>query len=125
MISFTLFHWSNDYVNLVGIMDIKSGALSTTPVSLTPNSKGDLTFSAHTFHPKPQKVKATVANVPLATSMGDSESTNKADSKHGMRLVLDFANDFEVAEVKKSLIGFLFDRQWRLCKWQCQAAKVL
>ncbi|KAF8774863.1 Protein capicua like protein [Argiope bruennichi] len=64
-----------------GIMDIKSGALSTTPVSLTPNSKGDLTFSAHTFHPKPQKVKATVANVPLATSVVDSEANSKGDSK--------------------------------------------
>ncbi|GFY59924.1 protein capicua homolog [Trichonephila inaurata madagascariensis] len=65
-----------------GIMDIKSGALSTTPVSLTPNSKGDLTFSAHTFHPKPQKVKATVANVPLATSVVESESASKTDSKN-------------------------------------------
>ncbi|GIX78817.1 protein capicua homolog [Caerostris extrusa] len=65
-----------------GIMDIKSGALSTTPVSLTPNSKGDLTFSAHTFHPKPQKVKATVANVPLATSVVDSEGNSKSDSKN-------------------------------------------
>ncbi|GBO30636.1 hypothetical protein AVEN_88340-1 [Araneus ventricosus] len=65
-----------------GIMDIKSGALSTTPVSLTPNSKGDLTFSAHTFHPKPQKVKATVANVPLATSVVDSEANSKGDSKN-------------------------------------------
>lgn len=66
-------------------MDIKSGALSTTPVSLTPNSKGDLTFSAHTFHPKPLKVKATVANVPVATSTSEMESNSKsADPKNGI-----------------------------------------
>lgn len=66
-------------------MDIKSGALSTTPVSLTPNSKGDLTFSAQTFNPKPLKIKATVANVPLATSISEPDSTAKpAVSKPGM-----------------------------------------
>lgn len=65
-------------------MDIKSGALSTTPVSLTPNSRGDLTFPAHTFHPKPHKVKATVANVPVASSTTDVESTPKpVDPKTG------------------------------------------
>lgn len=69
-------------------MDIKSGALSTTPVSLTPNSKGDLTFSAHTFHPKPLKVKATVANVPVATSTSEMELTSKnAEPKTGKTLL--------------------------------------
>lgn len=68
-------------------MDIKSGALSTTPVSLTPNSKGDLTFSAHTFHPKPLKVKATVANVPVATSTGEMDLIPKnAEPKTGKLL---------------------------------------
>ncbi|XP_071036974.1 protein capicua homolog [Parasteatoda tepidariorum] len=60
-----------------GVMDIKS--LSTTPLSLTPNSKGDLTFSTHTFLPKPQKIKATVANVPVAPT--DVESSSKVEIK--------------------------------------------